>query len=59
MKAVLQVIVAIILVMIVWGLVKWIMAMAFILLWKVALLALFVGLVYVIVKAMNRQKVSW
>ncbi len=59
MKAILQVILAIVLVMLVWGLVKWFMALAFVLLWKVAMIAIFVGLVYMVIKAMNRQKVSW
>lgn len=59
MKAILQLIVAIILVMIVWNLIKWVLGMAFLLLFKVALIAAFVGLVYLVVKAMNKEKVRW
>lgn len=59
MKAVLQLIVAIILVMIVWNLVRWVLGLAFLLLWKVALIAAFVGLIYLVIQAMNKQKARW
>ncbi len=59
MKDIGKLILAIIAVLLVWGLIKWVLAIAMILLWKVALIAAFVGLVYVVYKAMNKEKVTW
>ncbi len=59
MKNIGSIILAIILVFLVWGIVKWLLAVAMILLWKVLLIAAFVGLVYVVYKALNKEKVAW
>jgi hypothetical protein len=59
MKNLFYVILAIIAVMLVWGLIKWILAIALILVWKVVLIAAFVGLVYMVYKALTKQKATW
>ncbi|GDX40660.1 hypothetical protein LBMAG21_09520 [Armatimonadota bacterium] len=41
------------------GLIKWVLAIAMILLFKVVMIAAFVGLVYVVYKALNKEKVRW
>lgn len=59
MKNIGSIILAIIAVLLLWGLIKWVLAIAMILLFKVVMIAAFVGLVYVVDKALNKEKVRW
>ncbi|MCX6381509.1 MAG: hypothetical protein NT023_18865 [Armatimonadetes bacterium] len=59
MKNIGSIILAIIAVLLLWGLIKWVLAIAMILLFKVVMIAAFVGLVYVVYKALNKEKVRW
>jgi len=59
MKNIGSIILAIIAVLLLWGLIKWVLAIAMILLFKVVMIAAFVGLVYLVYKALNKEKVRW
>lgn len=59
MKNIGSIILAVIAVWLVWWFVKWIIAVAMLLLFKVVMIAAFFGLVYVVYKALNKEKIAW